>query len=313
MQISADGKTSGNSGRETRTLAVTVAVYAVIFGIKLAAALATGVMALMAEALHTLSDIFISAFLLVAARFSSRPSDDVHMFGYGRVQNVAALVAATLFISFTSLRLLEEAIPRLLAPGASEYQQLPIAVGVLVGSAVLAGAPLLALFRRPQKGAAARAQFMELINDELGVLAALVGTLLLAAGYLIADPLAAVVVAIIIAYNGIRLFWENLCILLGRSPGRAFLAQLERQARSVEGVLGVHGIRAETVGPDQVHAELHVEITRGTSIEEADRIGHEVLRRIDAVAGCVACSVHVDPAPLRVQTTRAATVSAASD
>ena len=308
---SADGKTPGNTDRETRTLALTVAVYAVIFGIKLAAAVTTGVMALTAEALHTLSDIFISGFLLVAARFSSRPSDEVHMFGYGRAQNAAALVAATLFISVTSLRLYEEAIPRLLASGESEFQQLPIAVGVLIGSALLAGAPLLGLFRRREKGAAARAQFLELINDELGVLAALIGTLLLAAGYPIADPIAAILVATIIAYNGVRLFWENLCILLGRSPGGAFLAELERQARSVEAVLGVHGLRAESVGPDQVHAELHVQVARGTSIEEADRIGHEVLHRIDAVAGCVACSVHVDPAPPDVQTARTASALAA--
>jgi ferrous-iron efflux pump FieF len=308
---SAEAEKLATDDREARTLAVTVAVYVVIFGVKLAAALATGVMALMAEALHTSSDIFISGFLLIAARFSSRPSDEVHMFGYGRAQNAAALVAATLFISFTSLRLYEEAIPRLLAPADSEYQHLPIAVGVLVGSAFLAGAPLLGLFRRRQKGAAARAQFLELINDELGLVAALIGTLLLAAGYPIADPIAAIVVATIIAYNGVRLFWENLCVLLGRSPGRSFLAELERQARSVEGVLAVHGTRAESVGPDRVHAELHVQVARGTSIEEADRIAHEVLRRIDGVAGCVACSVHVDPAPPGVERATTATALAA--
>ena len=71
---------------------------------KLAGYFITGVMALMAEALHTLSDIFVSGFLLVAAYYSRKAADQVHMFGYGRAQNVAALTAAILFISFLLVR-----------------------------------------------------------------------------------------------------------------------------------------------------------------------------------------------------------------
>ena len=55
---------------------------------KLAAYYVTGVMALFAEALHTLSDIFISGFLLLAALYSRRAADERHMFGYGRAQNI---------------------------------------------------------------------------------------------------------------------------------------------------------------------------------------------------------------------------------
>jgi divalent metal cation (Fe/Co/Zn/Cd) transporter len=92
----------------------------------------TGVMALFAEALHTLSDIFISGFLLVATLWSRKKADEVHMFGYGRAQNVAALVAATLFISFTSLKLYEEAIPRLFASDEASYQRSLLSEGPIV-------------------------------------------------------------------------------------------------------------------------------------------------------------------------------------
>jgi divalent metal cation (Fe/Co/Zn/Cd) transporter len=68
-----------------------------------------------------------------------------------------------------------------------------------------------------------RAQLMELGNDQLGLLSALIGAALLTAGYPVADPLAAIVVATIIALNAIGRFRENLCLLLGRSPGREYL------------------------------------------------------------------------------------------
>lgn len=152
------------------------------------------------------------------------------MFGHGRSQNVAALVAATLFISFTSLRLYEEAVPRLLRPAEATYQNLNLALLVIVASMAIAAIPLVRLFLQRTRGAAARAQFMELINDELGLLAALLETLFIFWGWPMADPLATIAVATIIAYNGIRLFRENATFLLGRSPGREFLAPVEALA-----------------------------------------------------------------------------------
>lgn len=104
------------------------------------------------------------------------------MFGYGRAQSAAALVAATLFISFTALRLYKEAIPRLFSSEAVTYDNVGIPLAVLVVSMLLAGAPLVSLVRKPARGPAAKAQRWELVNDELGLIAALVGTSLRSPG-----------------------------------------------------------------------------------------------------------------------------------
>jgi len=61
---------------------------------------------------------------------------------------------------------------------------------------------------------------MELINDQLGLLAALVGTWFILWDWPLADPIATIILATIIAYHGLRLFGENSSFLLGRSPGR---------------------------------------------------------------------------------------------
>jgi cation diffusion facilitator family transporter len=283
---------------DIRSLSIALGAYVVVFLMKLAVYFATGVMALLAESLHTLSDIFVSAFLLVAVLWSRKPADEAHMFGYGRAQNAAALVAATLFIAFTSLRLYEEALPRLFQPMQATYQNLALAVGVIVVSMIVAALPLIQLYRQRQGGAAARAQFLESINDELGLVAALAGTLFILWGMPIADPLASIAVATIIAYNGIKLFRENLSLLLGRSPGPEFLRRMESQARSIPGVLGVHDLRAEYLGPDTVHAGLHIVVPRGLAIEEAERIAAEVDERIHDDVHPGYCVIHVDAAPL---------------
>jgi cation diffusion facilitator family transporter len=252
-------------------------------------------MALLAEALHTLADIFVSGFLLVAMVYSRRKADTEHVFGHGRAQYAAALVAATLFISFTSFQLYREAIPRLFQAHEATYGNLPLAIGVLATSMIIAALPLVRLFRQKMRGAAAKAQMMELVNDELGLLAALLGTLFIVWGKPLADPLATIFVATIIAINAVGLFRENLSLLLGRSPGPEFLARIEALIRSVPGVVGVHSIKAEYIGPESLHGEMHIVVRRGVSIEEADRIAEAVRDRIEEGSGCHHCVVHMDP------------------
>ncbi len=257
---------------DLKNLGLTLSIYILIFSLKLIVYSFSGLLALLAEALHTLSDIFVSGFLLIAAAYSRRGADETHMFGHGRAQHAAALVAATLFVSFTSLELYREAVPHLINPVEREYQNLPWAIGVLLVSMLIAAIPLVSLLRGKAKGPAARAQLMELFNDELGLLAALAGTVFVMLGQPLADPLAAILVATIIAINGIGLFRENLSFLLGRSPGKEFIENIRRAALEVPGVLGVHNLRAEIVGNGKTHVVMHILVPKGITIEKADAI-----------------------------------------
>jgi cation diffusion facilitator family transporter len=277
-------------------LQIAVGVYLGIFAMKVAAYLITGVMALFAEALHTLSDLFVSGFLLVAVHVAGRAPDREHRFGHGRAENVAALVAATLFVSFTSYQLYTEAVPALFTTEAAEYSNVWLAVAVLLISAVAAAVPLVALLRRRERGAAARAQTQELINDQLGLAAALVGTVLLAAGVPLADPIAAIVVATVIAYEAVKLFRANSSLLLGRSPDSGYLDRLRAAARSVPGVLDVTDVRAEYVGPEQIHAGIHLAVAPDTTVVEGERIIAEVRRRVHAdIAEAAHCVIELEP------------------
>jgi ferrous-iron efflux pump FieF len=277
-------------------LQLALATYVIVLVAKLGAYYASGVMALFAEALHTLSDIFISGFLLVALWYSRRPADARHMFGYGRAQNVAAVVAATLFISFTSFELYREAIPRLLSPQPAAYESLPLALGVILGSMAIAAIPLAKLALQRTRGAAAKSQLIELLNDQLGLLAALAALGGIAWGYPLADPIAALVVATIIAVNAVGMFVENARFLLGRAPGAEFMAALQRTALRVPGVVAVNDLRAEFVGPQTVHAGMRIAVRPELSVADAAGIVREVERRVHAEMQSAHCFVQVEPA-----------------
>ncbi len=288
---------TGSAAAETQGLKIALAIYLAVFVLKLSVWFASGVMAVFAEALHTLSDLFISTFLLGAAIWSRKTADEVHQFGHGRAQNAAALAAAVLFISFTSYKLYEEAIPHLFEPVTANYQNLNLVLAVLLVSVVLAAVPLILLRRAKGRGAAARAQARELVNDELGLIAAIVATIGIAEGEPLLDPIAAIIVATIIAYGAVGLLRENVSILLGASPSSEELAKIRAVAKSVDGVQGIHDLRAEYIGPRALHADFHIEVAADRTVREANEIVKEVHERVRREAECEYCYVHVDPAP----------------
>mgnify|MGYP001596828397 FL=1 len=284
-----------SAGSSPLGLKAALATYVVVFTLKIAAWWVTGLFALLAEAVHTLSDLVISGFLLLADRFSRRPADARYRFGYGRAQHVASLVVATLFISFTSFRLVEEGVVRLLHPPALVYSRLELAIGALVASMALSVIPIIILARQRRRGPAARAQLLESLNDELGLLAALGGAILVANGVTQADPVASLVVAGLIAANAVGLFRDNARVLMGRAPSREFFERVKMLARSVPPVKGIHDLRAEYVGPETIHLAIHVEVDPMMTVAEGEGVATAVRDTIMAETLVGYCVVHVDP------------------
>jgi cation diffusion facilitator family transporter len=284
-----------SSRGELRALQLAVAVYVFMFAIKLVAYFVTGVLALLAESVHSLTDLVIATFIVVAFVYSRKSADEGHQFGHARAENVAALVAATLFISFTSVQLYEEAYNQLIGQAPAAYQHLPLALGIVVLSMVVEATPLIGLLRHTYRGPAATAQLTDLINDEFALVAVLIGTLFLIRGQPIADPIAVIIVATIIAVRGVVLLLQNASYLLGRSPDATYLTRVARIAQTVNGVRDVHELRGEYIGPGMMHLEMHVGIAPGTTIEDADKIADEVELRLAAEGECQYCTVHVEP------------------
>ncbi|MEM2911897.1 MAG: cation diffusion facilitator family transporter [Candidatus Bathyarchaeia archaeon] len=281
---------------ETRGIPIALVSYLILVSVQLAAYLWTNILVLLAQALEMLSDVLISLFLLLSTFWSRKPPDEFHMFGHGRAQNVAALVSATILIFFISLETFREAVPKFFQGSESgQAQDVKIALTVILAGMFVIAVPTIDILRVKAKSASLKAQFIALAKDEFSYITALIAVILIAQGYHLADPLASVIVATVIAFSGAYLFKDNVHYLVGNAPSKQFLEKVELTAKSVKGVLGVHDLKAEYVGPNIVHAGFHIEVAKGTPIEEADRIAEEVIAKVSRETGCQHCIIHVDP------------------
>ena len=96
MSGGVDFKKSTNIG----SIVLALSGYVVLFAGKLITYFFTKITVLYAEALHSLANVIIAVFLLIALVLSRKPADKNYRFGYGRAQNVASLIAATIGIIF---------------------------------------------------------------------------------------------------------------------------------------------------------------------------------------------------------------------
>jgi cation diffusion facilitator family transporter len=268
--------------------------YSVLFVGKLTAFFITHLGVMFAEAMHSMADMLITGFLLIAAWVSSKPADETFRLGYGRAQNIAALVAATIFISFTSFETLRESIPKLFQPLEGAHEGIPLAIGVILISVVISALPIIAILRQKERGAASKAQLIEGFNDEIALVAALVGIIFVANGFPLADPIASIVVALVIAFNAVVLWRENATLLMGASPEPAFYEKVRELSFAIPGVREVHNVVAEQVG-EQIHLGMHIEVDRGITIEEADATADAVHDSLCDHFGDIWVVVHADP------------------
>jgi ferrous-iron efflux pump FieF len=269
--------------------------YIGLFILQVAAYLITNVLVLLAGAFDTLSDVLISGFLLLALHYTSRPTDPTHMFGQARAQNVAAFAVAVVFIVFVSYEMFRQAIPRLFQPEVVEMQNIPIGIVVTIIAIAITMIPLADIVRLGYREPAVRAQLVALVEMVVAYVASLVALLFVKRGYLIADPIATMIVATFIALSGVYLIRENVPYLIGKSLPRETVQKIRDIALAVEGVKGIHDLVTEFVGPSILYIGLHIEVPKGTIIEVADQIAEVVKGRIEREIGCRLCVIHVDP------------------
>ncbi len=168
-------------GANTRGIKIALVSYSILVSLQVAAYVLTNIMVLLAQALEMLSDVMISLFLLLSVRWSRTPADQFHMFGYGRAQNVAALVSATILISFMSVKTFREAIPKLFqAPEIAKIQDTSLALIVILVGMVVMALPIMDILKSKAGGASVKVQLISLFKDEVSYVAALVAVILAA-------------------------------------------------------------------------------------------------------------------------------------
>jgi cation diffusion facilitator family transporter len=272
---------------------VSIIVNSALFTIKLYFGVLYNSVAVIADAVHTLSDSLTSLVVIIGFRVASKEPDSEHPFGHGRAELVAALIIGAA-LGFTAFELGVESFKKL--QEASSLLFSPVLVLVLVASSIVKEALARWALKLADKygSQSIRSDAWHHRSDALvsGVLAVAV---LIGREYWWLDGLAGLVLSLYILYTAIKLVLESSSELIGRAPGEDVIRSIERVAKSASPlVLGVHHVHVHRYG-DHVEVTLHIDLPDEITLEEAHRVATLVEERIRSELGYEA-TVHAEPA-----------------
>ena len=231
--------------------------------------LLSGSLALLADSAHMLADVAALALSLFALWFAQRPATQQKTYGYLRMEILAALVNGVTLVVL-SLFIILEAIDRFRDP--VEVQgglMLAVAVGGLVVNIIAA----LLLHRSAGENLNVRGAYLHVLGDLLGSVGAIAAAILiLATGWLPADPLISLLVAGLILVSSFKLVRESVDVLLEAVPSHLDLEEVRDAIAQLDDVEAVHDLHVWTVTSGYVAMSGHAvvsDMNRGPAVLEA--------------------------------------------
>ncbi len=266
---------------------------------KLSVGLMTNSLGILAEAIHSGMDLLAAVVTFFAVRKASKPPDEKHQFGHEKVENFSALVE-TFILGLSCLWIFYEAIHRLQEGSEVEFHILGLVVMLISIFVDISRSRVLYATAKKHNSQALEADALHFSSDIWSSLAVLIGLVLIYIAnefnqpFLIhADAIAAIFVAIIIAFVTFRLGMRTMDVLLDAAPKGTYDALLA-EIQEISEVKQVERIRMRVSGP-RTYVDVIVEVTAGLSTLQSHNIASNIEKVIQQRTPNADIMVHVEP------------------
>jgi cation diffusion facilitator family transporter len=282
--------------RKTRVVAVSIVSNSLLIGLKVAAGLITGSIAIITEAIHSTIDLVASIVAFFSVRKADEPADADHMYGHAKVENLAAAIEGMLILVGAGV-IVYEGLRRLVV--GAEIDTVGFGIAVVGISALSNGLVSTYLYRQARRtdSPALEGDAAHLRTDAVTSLGVLVGLVLVAlTGVVELDAVTALIVAVAIIVAGVRIVTRSSRVLVDEALPDDELAGIRAaiDGHRAPELIGFHKLRARR-GGSRRYIDLHVQFRAGTTLERAHAVSHELQREItDRVRGADVL-IHLEP------------------
>ena len=278
-----------------RSTWVSVVVNVLLSSVQITVGIAAKSQGLVADGIHSLSDLVSDFVVLIAGRHSQKDADEDHPYGHQRFENAASLALGLLLLG-VGVGMVWSAVGKLQTP-----ESIPTAHAVALWVALAALVSKELLFRYMLRVAKRVKSGMLVANawharsdaaSSLVVALGLIGNLL---GYPLLDPIAALIVGLMVAKMGWGFGWDALHDLMDRAVDEEEVQAIRQTLMNTPGVAGVHDVRTRKMG-DMVVADAHIEVDATLTVEEGHNIAVAARLAVMQRHRVLNLMTHVDPA-----------------
>lgn len=304
MPVSAPGRTReanrpahdrrARAPEVRRVLWTVLALNVLVVMIKVWVGVHTGALSVLGAALDSGLDALNSFIGMVVVGMAARAPDDDHPYGHDKFETLGAL-AIVGFLSISCFELLRAAVLQILRDEAAT-QATGVEVGLLAATAAI---NLFVAWYERRRGRELSSPFLLAdaahTRSDLSVTLLAIGSLLLArVGLGRADPVLALIVAAVIAWNGYQILRETVPILVDERAVDA--EEIRGLVGGITQIVDVRDVRSRSTSSGVLFAEVTIGVAARTSVAEAHLLADEVEARIQAAHASAEITVHVEPA-----------------
>ncbi len=249
---------------------------------------------LVADGIHSLSDVVADFVVLFASHHSQRDADQGHPYGHQRFETAASLVLGVLLL-VVGVGMLWSAFRKLEEPDT--VQKVRIAALWVAGGAIIAKELLFRYMlsvAKKVKSSLLVANAWHARSDAASSVVVGIGIIGNLAGFPILDPIAALIVGFMVAKMGWEFGWDALHDLMDRAVDDQEVRGIFDTLRQTPGVLGVHDVRTRKMG-DMIVVDAHIEVDAAISVEAGHDIAVAARDRVMQRHRVLNLMTHVDP------------------
>ena len=253
----------------------------------------SGSLGLLSSSFNTLMDFLASIIMFFAVRESSKPPDEVHMYGHEKVESIAA-VSEILLLFLTCSWIVYNAFLRIIA----NQQTIGLFWVAFLTNFASITIDLLAYTKlksstKKQKSEAVEAGALHFLNDFLIAVIVIIGLIFYNLGVWIADSIAALCIVAYILYSGIRMLRIPYATLIDAAPP-GISEKVKNQILTVDGVKDCHYLRIRRAGQKNF-VDAHVTLSGGMTLYQAHSITSTIEERISKILPNSDILIHTEP------------------
>lgn len=260
---------------------------------KIVVGIISGFISILADGLNNLSDCGSSVVSYMSFRMSSKPADKEHPYGHERIEYVSSMAVAFVIL-IIAFELAMESINNIISPKTLEFSI--IAVVVLVCSIVVKAGMFIFnnCMAKKINSDLLKATAVDSLSDSISTTAVLVSVLIGRFAGVYIDGYVGVLVALLIAWSGIKILKETASKLIGQAPDRELVLQVKTRILSRKEVLGIHDLNIYSYGPNKYFASVHIEVDAKVDVIESHELIDEIEREFLEETN-IALTGHLDP------------------
>ncbi|WP_315708314.1 cation diffusion facilitator family transporter [Brenneria uluponensis] len=290
-----------NAARKSTWVSVVVNVFLTLGQVTIG--VFSGSQGLIADGIHSLSDLVADFVVLVANHKSKKEADDDHPYGHHRYENAASLALGTLLL-VVGIGMLWSAGHKIQDP-ASIPQVHIIALWVALVALVskeLLFRYMLAVAKRVRSSMLV-ANAWHARSDAASSLVVSVGIIGNLMGFTLLDPIAALVVGLMVSKMGAAFMWDSLHDLMDRAADSKIEEKIKHTILATEGVSGIHDLKTRKMG-DLIIVDVHLEIDGTLSVREGHDIAVAARKAVLDNFSVLNMMTHVDPVEVDTNASR---------